>query len=175
MEWIRNWAVSISMVVIFGTLVEFIMPNGNYRKYIHLVLALLLMITISNPIIKLVNGDFVFDRYDFNVGDSSRVMDSEEYEKRQESHVIRVYTKSLENNISATIEENIPVLTEKCQVRVDTQNSVNDFGKVLGVAIIIDDSVTFADEQAENEMREKLTEIISASMGIGKDKVTVVI
>lgn len=175
MDWIRSWAISISMVVVFGTLVEFIMPNGNYRKYIHLVLALLLIITISNPIIKMVNGDFRFDMYEFNVNEGARYADNEELEDRQKNDVIRVYTKSLENTMQRQLEENIAELKGKFRVRVEVDNEENEFGKVSRVAIIVDDSVDLSDNQAEDNIRNEIIELVSESMGISKDKVAVVI
>ena len=51
MDLIRNWAFSVSAVVVFGTLAEAVMPSDEYRKYVHLVLGLLLIITISLSLI----------------------------------------------------------------------------------------------------------------------------
>ena len=75
MDLIRNWAFSVSAVVVFGTLAEAVMPSDEYRKYVHLVLGLLLIITISSPVISLLGNGF--DRKFFWMPKARTLMSSE--------------------------------------------------------------------------------------------------
>ena len=37
-EWISDWAGSIIVAVIIGTIIEMILPSGNSKKYIKMVI-----------------------------------------------------------------------------------------------------------------------------------------
>lgn len=65
MERINSWINCILAVIILTGLVEAIVPDGETRKFVLLVMGVISSIVIATPIIKLVSGDFsvasVFD------------------------------------------------------------------------------------------------------------------
>ena len=52
MENISSWASSIIVAVIIATLLEMIIPKGNNKKYIKVVLSVYIVFTMLSPLIK---------------------------------------------------------------------------------------------------------------------------
>lgn len=55
-EWITNWAESIIIAVIIATIIEMILPEGNCKKYIKVVIGVYILFTIISPVITKFTG-----------------------------------------------------------------------------------------------------------------------
>lgn len=55
-EWISNWAEGIIVAVIIGTIIEMLLPQGNSKKYIKVVIGIYVLFTIVSPVITKVTG-----------------------------------------------------------------------------------------------------------------------
>ena len=51
MEKISLWASQIIIAVIIGTIIEMILPKGNNKKYIKVVIGVYILFTILSPVI----------------------------------------------------------------------------------------------------------------------------
>ena len=151
MDLIRNWAFSVSAVVVFGTLAEAVMPSDEYRKYVHLVLGLLLIITISSPVISLLG----------NGVDIESFLDAE----GQKEDVITIYKKTLENNIKTRIETKIPELKDNIKVSVSAADDGSEYGTIEEVDVVLSGDDT--------ERADEIKTIVSAITGIPENGVIV--
>ncbi|SES70964.1 stage III sporulation protein AF [Natronincola peptidivorans] len=61
MEIIREWIIAIVSVIIFVTFVEILIPNSNNKRYINVVVGLLIMVVILSPLLHFVRGDVNFN------------------------------------------------------------------------------------------------------------------
>ena len=55
-EWISSWASSIIVAVIIGVVIEMILPEGNSKKYIKVVIGIYVVFTIVTPVINKFTG-----------------------------------------------------------------------------------------------------------------------
>lgn len=55
-EWLSNWAGAIIVAVIIATIIEMILPEGNSKKYIKVVIGVYILFTIISPIITQFTG-----------------------------------------------------------------------------------------------------------------------
>ena len=66
---LKTWSNQIIVAVIIETIIEMILPNGNNKKYIKMVIGIYVLFTIIQPIITKVTGnnieisDFNYERY----------------------------------------------------------------------------------------------------------------
>ena len=58
-EWISNWAGGIVVAVIIGTVIEMILPSGNSKKYIKVVIGIYVLFTIVSPVITKFTGETI--------------------------------------------------------------------------------------------------------------------
>ncbi len=158
MDWIKTWAISLSMVIIFGTLTESVLPNGNYRKYVHLVLGILMLISIINPIVGLFDQRLSVKL--FSEDNSIYEISREKLEFKQQKDVINIFEKTLENNLVKGLETKIPELKGRLSVRVTAAESNNDFGRITHAAVIIDD---LPEGVSESRVKELTAEMLGIS------------
>lgn len=92
---LSNWGQGIIVAVVIGTLIELILPNGNNKKYVRVVIGIYILFTIIFPIISKIKKD------DFDI---NKVFDTEKYEQELEKNDNKIETKLADNN-SRTIKD----------------------------------------------------------------------
>ena len=94
MEFISSWVQGIIVVVVIATIIEMILPNGNSKKYIKIVIGVYIIFNIISPIINKFTG---------NELDFTSIIDINKYEEEMSTY--EVNTKDLEQNNNSTIKE----------------------------------------------------------------------
>ena len=61
-EFLTIWLKDIVLVFIFISIVELVLPNGNMKKYINMIIGFLIIIVIMGPFVKLIHKDYSFAR-----------------------------------------------------------------------------------------------------------------
>lgn len=51
MNWISNWIQGIIIAVIIGTIIEMLLPEGNCKKYVKVVIGVYILFSIVSPVI----------------------------------------------------------------------------------------------------------------------------
>ena len=54
----RNWCEGLVVAVIISIIIEMLVPEGNNKKYIKVVIGLYIVFVIINPILDIFNYDF---------------------------------------------------------------------------------------------------------------------
>lgn len=156
MEFLRNWVVTIVITMIFVTIVEIMMPSGSTRKYISLVIGLMVMFVIINPVLTLMAGDFDFGSRVYETSRSIALGDVNyrmgRLENSSREGVIKLYKSSLEQQIEKDIE-NKGLGKVQAEVEIEERQDAEDFGSITGIRVVITDT---ADKDRAGEMK-KLT------------------
>lgn len=109
MDWISDWAGGIIIAVIIGTVIEMILPEGNSKKYIKMVIGIYVLFTIVSPIITKFTGESIqvsevleLDKY---------IVEAEEVAKAQntiqndnQDNIMKVYLSGIKSDMKAKIE-----------------------------------------------------------------------
>lgn len=149
-EWISNWAEAIIIAVIIGTIIEMILPEGNSKKYIKVVIGIYVLFTIVSPIITKFTGENI---------EVSDILDLEEHiEKTKES-------SKIQNSVSDTNENSIMEIY-KSRLKDDMTAKINSKGySVSSIDIEISDDenysilkVTLAVNKTEEEENKNTSE-----------------
>ena len=120
--WIGQIAVSVITVSIF----EMILPNGNLKKYIKVVLGIYIVYCMITPF---VNKDKLFDINDLDIKKyttnnvSKSNINQESMDKRLES----LYIDELEKNINIKLNENGYEIL-KCKIDANLNSNKNNPG-----------------------------------------------
>lgn len=137
MDQLRQWAYSVAVTVVFGTLAETVLPTDSYKKYIRLILGMILLLTLTKPAFALVRGGFA-DAADYAASFASAAerteQDAHAIEERQKRDVVKIYKDALESSVAAGLERECGVKP----VSVEAEISDSAFGSVEGMVITID-------------------------------------
>lgn len=89
------------MAVIIATIIEMILPEGNNKKYIKLVIGLYVLFSVITPITSAIKGK----DYEFNSSDYEKYFNntykasSEEISKNNDNNIEKIYTENIKNDI----------------------------------------------------------------------------
>ena len=130
MELVRDWVLQIAGIIVMGSLCELIMPTGEMKKYVKMVIGLVMVFAVLRPVVNIASSEINID-IPKNVHSEAVELQSrlETTEKRE---LLRLYRNNLENKILDGITG-----IQDCIVVVE-ENADKDFGKIKGVTLIID-------------------------------------
>ena len=108
MNWISGWIQGIIIAVIIGTIIEMLLPVGNCKKYVKVVIGVYILFSIVSPVITKVTGNEfrVSDTYDINTYiEVSAKSSKENIENSQQNQIKQVYITNLKSDMKQKIQE----------------------------------------------------------------------
>ena len=108
-NWISNWAQGIIVAVIIGTIIEMVLPEGNCKKYVKVVIGIYILFSIISPVISKMTGKTLqvsdileLDKYIENVENNNLYGT---LDKDNTNNIKEIYINSLKNAIKYKIED----------------------------------------------------------------------
>ena len=108
-EWISDWSGSIIVAVIIGTIIEMILPEGNSKKYIKMVIGIYILFTIISPVITKFTGktieiskDLELDTYIEQASKNAKLYNTIEQDNNES--ILNIYKSGIEDDIKAKLE-----------------------------------------------------------------------
>lgn len=125
-NFLSNWIEQIAIAVIITSIFEMILPSGNIKKYIKMILGIYIVFNIISPFL---NSDILYRLSNLSVESYAKDLEMETNSKiNQQSMDLRLkdlYIEQIETNIKNRVGE-LGFVTEKCQVEANLdQNSSN--------------------------------------------------
>lgn len=162
LELLKQWAMTLAGVVIFGSLCEVILPEGSFQKYIRLAVGLLLVFTLIAPLRQFLQLDFSGTEL-FDSG-TQAYLQREEMEEQQKNDVIRIYIQNLNQKMKQSLQTELGEtdLEVHCQV----EESAENFGNIREVLVLLR---TNRDESASAEIKK----ILQREYGVNEKRITV--
>lgn len=116
MTLITDWVMQIIIFMLIGTIIELLLPNNTMKKYINLVIGLLLLIILAKPILYLLQIDIVsqFDKFESVISEGNDQlsqtenfieMQKKDIQAEQDAYIWNEVTSQLKNAANPTLEE----------------------------------------------------------------------
>ncbi|NMB08306.1 MAG: stage III sporulation protein AF [Tissierellia bacterium] len=135
------WLKDIVLVFIFISIIELVIPNGNMKKYINMILGFLIIIVIISPFVKLINKDYSFtkDLYKNQI-ESAKFQDKDNLKLSiiQEEQIKGFYIEKIEGELKDLIIKNTDYSIEKISINISEEKQ--GFGQLLAVEIILSEN-----------------------------------
>ena len=133
-NWITSWAEGIIIAVIVGTIIEMIIPNGNSKKYIKIIVGIYILNAIISPIILKFTGQSIevnsSEVESFFKTSSNYQSVTNTLEDTNNGSIVRIYRNKLEEDIKSKIKEKGYEVT-KLIVDLELQNKdEKQYGKI---------------------------------------------
>ena len=154
MEFITSWVQGIIIAVIIGSIIEMLLPNGNSKKYIKVVIGVYIVFSIVSPVISKFTGnefklDSIIDINKYEDKISSYEIDTKNLENTNNSNIKEVYILNLKKDIKAKIEDK-GYLVNSIQIEIEN----NDEYKIENVNMTISKRENKKEEIEENNVNE---------------------
>ena len=108
-EWLSDWAGGIIFAVIIGTRIEMLLPEGNSKKYIKVVIGIYVLFTIVSPIITKFTGESVevsdileLDKYIEEAEEASKSQNT--IQDSNQNSIMSMYESGLKSDIQAKVQ-----------------------------------------------------------------------
>ena len=109
-DWISDWTGGIIVAVIIGTVIEMILPSGNSKKYIKVVIGIYVLFTIVSPVITKFMGETIevsdildLDKYVEEAEEAVEVQNT--IQNNNQSSIMQMYSSGIKEDMKAKIEE----------------------------------------------------------------------
>lgn len=172
-SWISSWAQGIIMAVIIGAIIEMILPEGNSKKYVKIVIGVYVLFTIISPVISKITGKTiqVSDILELNKYIEETENNSKLYvtlDEDNSNNIKDIYESSLRNDIKAKVAakgynaKNIKLEIEDDEEytlkKIDIKIYKNMEKDKKDIETIQNVDINISQKSTENDMQEKLSE-----------------
>ena len=193
LSFVSSWLKDIVVLFILISIVELIMPKGNMKRYINLVIGLLVIYTIINPFTKLLKLDFNLDQGVFNYFQEEDILSSPNFSLQQDELIENLYKDKIIKELTEAVENNANY--NIIDISIGITNSKEDYGEIDYINLIVskedirknkDKKIaikkivavdTGNDSEIENDEESKeiseLKDFISSKYSISKEKVDI--
>lgn len=154
-EWIKSWSNGIIVAIIIAVIFELIIPNGNNKKYIKMVISLFVLFVILDPIISKftsLNGIEIntkeYEKYfdSTNTLETSTTLDSE---------------KLINNTAEKRVKENISNKLKELGYKVESIsiNINNESGQINRIVLSVRRNDNGTDDSEHLELNNSIVKI----------------
>ena len=136
-EWLKSWTNSIIVAVIIAVIFELIIPNGNNKKYIKMVINLYVLYVIINPLISKFTG---LNGIEINAKDYEKYFKGENVIEtsvslNSDKLINSTAEITLKNNITNKLKENGYNVTN-ISINIDKESGQINKVKIVGAYLI---------------------------------------
>ncbi|MBP3255286.1 MAG: stage III sporulation protein AF [Clostridia bacterium] len=129
MSFFNGWVQGIVVAVIITIIIEMILPEGNSKKYIKIVLGIYVVFSIISPIIgKITGGKFEvssilnMDKYAKELGTYEEMVKERKIEYKSDENIKQIYINKLEEDIKTKLK-NKGYITKKIDLNIEEDES----------------------------------------------------
>lgn len=152
-NFLKTWVNQIIVAVIIATIIEMILPNGNNKKYIKMVIGLYVLFTIIQPIITKFTGnnleilEFDYKKYfDKDILETS----TENFEDNNSKLIKQTYIDNIKSDIEIKLKNKGYKIVD-FNIDIIENESLDTFGAINNIALKIE---KIEENQAEKEIKD---------------------
>ena len=146
-----NWIEGIAVAVIISTIFEMLLPNGNIKKYVKMILGIYIIFCIIAPFTdtKVLGESELFKKIDEYTNDSE-IKNYSEYDTNKK--INKIYESTFEKDLIKTIEKE-GFTVYKCSVKGNF-NAEDENAGITEISIILESKKTSKNNLNDNDKTE---------------------
>lgn len=169
-EFFKNWCEGIIVAVIISIIIESILPEGNNRKYVKVVIGIYIIFTILNPFLGKLDTDIEFTNMINMATIETSAVDTE--------NIKQMYTSGIEETLKMNIEEKFGYKVNKINITYDEnfENIENINIEIQNTNIVKVEKVEIGKENEvieEDSDYDDVKKYISENYELDKDKISI--
>ena len=174
---LKNWINQIIIAVVIATIIEMILPNGNNRKYIKMIIGLYVLFAIIQPIVTKVTRvelDILEFNYEKYFGKDILETSTGDFEENNYKLIKQKYIDNIKNDIQAKIKQKgYKIITLSINLTEDEKEEVD--GTIKNISLKIEKIQEKAEEVTNSIEIENVNVNIlnnSDSKNVGKSRIS---
>lgn len=149
---LKTWINQIILAVIITTIIEMILPNGNNKKYIKMVIGLYILFTIIQPIITKLTGNSIdISNFDYKKYFNSDVLEtsSEDFENNNSKLIKQAYINNIKEDIENKIKQKGYELIN-CNISIIDDENKETYGTIQNLSLKLKKQTNKSEEISSN-------------------------
>ncbi|MEI3606783.1 stage III sporulation protein AF [Pseudogracilibacillus sp. SE30717A] len=130
MNLVTEWVMQIIVFILLGTIVELLLPNNSMKKYVNIVVGLLLLLILTKPILYLFSVDVTYqlDQIERAIFDNKQYAETENLVEKQKKDIQAEQDAYIWNEVKLQLMKEVnPILIEEYSVQIiDVAFSFNE-------------------------------------------------
>ena len=181
-EFIKSWANQIIVAVIIATIMEMILPNGNNKKYIKMVIGIYVLFIVIQPIAnKLTGNKFNISEFNYEKYLNGDILEtsSKDFENNNSNLIKQAYIDNIKNDIKNKLQKKGYNLLS-CEIDIVTDENKEEYGQIEHIVLKLE-TLKETKEKGSNVEVEKIevnisenNEVIQESSLIDSEKIEVI-
>lgn len=164
-DFLKTWTNQIIIAVIVATIIEMLLPNGNNKKYIKMIIGIYVLFNVIQPILSKFTGNnlnlssFNYkDYFDESILETS----TQEFEHNNSKLIKQAYINNIEEDIKVKIKQKgYEVLN--CNLNIIDNESQDTYGTIENITLNIKKT---QDEERKEEVTNTIkVENVDISIG----------
>lgn len=140
-DFLRSWIMNITVIIIFVMFLDTVMPNNSMKRYINVIVGLLIIIVVIKPFVLVkdyaesFNNEFV-EVSNFIEGQGPGG-ESNELSKYQKQQAVEIFEDNLKRRIQKLVESNAKTDYDDISVELELERNIDseDFGNIKSVTV----------------------------------------
>ena len=149
------------MAVIIGTIIEMILPEGNSKKYIKVVIGIYVLFSIVSPVITKFTGKDIqvsdvidLDKYVEEVKETSKLQNTIQYDN--ENNIMNIYSEGIKDDMRAKIKAKGYIVNS---IDIDIASDESYSILSLNINVTKEEEKSQTDDKKNNTYEELVQEI----------------
>lgn len=151
-SFLKTWINQIILAVIITTIIEMILPNGNNKKYIKMVIGLYILFTIIQPIITKLTGNSIdISNFDYKKYFNSDVLETslEDFENNNSKLIKQAYINNIKEDIENKIKQKGYELIN-CNISIIDDENKETYGTIQSISLKLKKQTNKSEEISSN-------------------------
>ena len=171
-EFLKGWMTNLVTFIVIITFLEMILPNGNMRRFVNMIIGILLILVIINPFISLLKNNIDIEKEVFmNISEQNtyKPKEDKEFKNIQDKQIVDMYKDQIEKEIRNSLINKTQYVLEKIHIEIDENNDSKEYGSIKKIELIINENKEIKEKENSKNIQIKDIEIGVKTKDIVKD------
>ncbi|MDF2591828.1 MAG: spoIIIAF [Clostridia bacterium] len=142
MEFVKSWITNITVVIVFTMLLDILIPNNDMKKFVKVIMGLLIVLVIIKPLLMVKNVGYQFESTMAQTAayiDDSTQGSNDSMEVFQNNTALGIYKQKLSDKVIEIVKSRDEFENRDVQVSVEIENDINnkEFGSIKGINVFV--------------------------------------
>lgn len=171
-SYLKNWITDIVVIFVFITLLEIILPSSNMKKYIDMIIGLLIIIVFINPFIKIISKDIDIDKNIFSSMNKFNYEYKEDtgFDLIKQEQISEAYINSIKGKVKDILKDNASYLVQDVQVTIEDNVNSNEYGTIKKMDLVLEEKVKEEKDKNDSIKIHNVEQIVVNTTNSSKPK-----
>lgn len=143
MEFLKSWITNITVVAIFTMLLDILVPNNDMKKFVKVMMGLLIVLVIIKPFLMVKNVGYQFESTMTQTAaliDGSLEDSESNIEISQNNTALNIYKQKLSDKVIEIVKSRKEFENRDVQASIDIENDINkkEFGSIKFIQVFVE-------------------------------------